>query len=27
MATWDKSLEINAADTDSQQEGGVSLKE
>jgi hypothetical protein len=27
MTTWDKSLEINAADTDSQQEGGVSLKE
>lgn len=27
MATWDKSLELHAADTESQQEGGVALKE
>ena len=27
MATWDKALEIHAADTESQQDGGVALKE
>ena len=27
MATWDKALEIHIADTDSQQDGGVALKE